>query len=107
VAPRNRLLAKALPSTVEDQHVIKATYLGWHDNEELSMMPGYLAAVITYDAYSKDDPGAYSIHLMRTATPDGRWLRIDSRRRLFHDQAESAFAGYDKLAFRPGRGDAE
>lgn len=103
MAQRRKLLAKALPSTVEDRHVIKATHLGWQENGELTMMPGYLAAVITYDAYSGDDPGAYSVHLMRTATPDGRWLRIESRRDLFHGEAEGAFAEYDKLAIRPGR----
>jgi len=103
MARRNPLLAKALPSTVDDHHVIKVSHLGWQDNEELSMMPGYLAAVITYNAYSGDDPGAYGIHLMRTATPDGRWLRIDSRRNLMWSEAESAFASYDKLAVRPGR----
>lgn len=101
--PRRRLLAKALPSTVDDKHVIKATHLGWHDDEHLAQHPGYFAAVITYDAYSDDDPGAYGVHLMRTATPDGRWLRIESVRNLFHREAEAAFNEYDKLAIRPGR----
>lgn len=100
---RSKLLAKALPSQVEGHHVVKSSHLGWQENEELSMMPGYLAVVITYDTTTGGDPAAYSMHLLRTGTPDGRWLRIESVRGLFHNQAESAFADYDKLAVRPGR----
>jgi hypothetical protein len=103
VGGRSILLAKALPSVVDGHHVIKSTYLGWQENDEISMMPGYLAAVITYDVSTGGDPDAYSVHLLRTGTPDGRWLRIDSARKLFHGQAEAAFNEYDKLAFRPGR----
>jgi hypothetical protein len=100
---RKRLLAKAVPSTVDDQHVIKVSHLGWHDDERLAKQPGYFAAVITYDVYAGDEPDVYNVYLLRTGTPDGRWLRIESTRNLFHDQAEAAFNEYDKLAFRPGR----
>jgi len=100
---KKKLLAKQLPSMVDGHHVIKSTHLGWRDDEELSQMPGYLAAVLTYDTSTGGDPDAYGVHLMRTGTPDGRWLRIDSARGLFYNQAESAFNDYDKLAFRPGR----
>lgn len=100
---RSKLLAKALPSVVEGHHVIKASHLGWQDDDKLSQMPGYLAVVITYDTTTGGDPDAYSMHLLRTGTPDGRWLRIESVRGLFYNQAESAFDDYDKLAVRPGR----
>lgn len=103
MANRPRLLAKVLPSEVEGQHVIKSSHLGWQDDENLSQQPGYFAAVITYDMKTGGEPNAYGIHLMRVISPDGRWLRIDSRRDLFWSQAEGAFAEYDKLAFRPGR----
>lgn len=100
---RSKLLAKALPSTVDGHHVIKASHMGWQDDDKLSQMPGYFAVVITYDTATGGDPDAYGMHLLRTGTPDGRWLRIESVRGLFHNQAESAFADYDKLAVRPGR----
>lgn len=100
---RSQFLAKALPSTVEALPVIKASHLGWQDDDNLTQQPGYLAAVLTYDVTTRGEPNAYSIHLMRTVSADGRWLRIDSRRDLFWSQAESAFASYDKLAVRPGR----
>lgn len=103
MANRIKLLNKALPSQVEDRHVIKSSHLGWQENEDLSQMPGYLSAVITYNMAAGGDPGAYSVHLMRTVSPDARWLRIESRRDLLWSEAENAFAEYDKLAFRPGR----
>ena len=101
--PRKKLLAKALPSTVLDMTVVKASHLGWLDDDNLSQFPAYFAAVITYDTQSGDDPAAYGVHLMKTTSPDGKWVRIESRVDLFHDQAEGAFAEYDKLAVRPGR----
>lgn len=101
MANRPKLLAKALPAEVAGERVIKSSQLGWL--ESLTEAPGYFAAVITYDMSSKEDPSAYSIHLMRAVSPDGRWLRIESVRDLFHNQAESAFNEYDELAFRPGR----
>lgn len=101
--PRRKLLAKALPSTVLDMTVVKASHLGWLDDDNLSQFPAYFAAVITYDTHSGDSPNAYAFHLMRTTTPDGRWLRIETRNDLFWSEAEGAFAEYDKLAIRPGR----
>lgn len=100
---RSKLLAKALPSQVDGHHVVKTSHMGWQDDDKLSQMPGYLAVVITYDTTTGGDPDAYGMHLLRTGTPDGRWLRIESVRGLFWNQAESAFADYDKLAVRPGR----
>jgi len=103
MATRRKLLAKTLPSQVLEQTVVKGSHLGWQENEDLAQMPGYFAVVLTYDTASREEPAAYGVHLLRTVTPDGRWLRIESTQDLFHEQAESAFAEYDKLAIRPGR----
>ena len=56
--------------------------------------PGYYyCCVITYDTTPErnGDPGAYSFHLMRATSLDGRWLRIESRRDMFLSEAEAAF----------------
>jgi hypothetical protein len=99
----NRLRVKEVPTRVEKQPVIKSSFLGWQPNLVLAQTPGYFAYVITYDTTTSGEPNAYSVHLMQATALDGRWLRIESRRGLFWNEAEAAFAEHDKLAIRPGR----
>lgn len=101
----NTLRVKETPTRVERQPVIKGSFLGWQPNLVLAQTPGYFAYVITYDTTPErnGDPDAYSVHLMRATSLDGRWLRIESKRNLFWSEAEAAFNEHDKLAIRPGR----
>ncbi len=98
---KDKFRIKEAPTRVEKQPVIKSSFLGWHKN--LATTWGYFSCVITYDTASGNDPGAYNVHLMRAPALDGRWLRIESRRKLLWNEAEGAFTEHDKLAVRPGR----
>lgn len=100
-----KLRVKETPTRVEKLSVIKGSFLGWQPDLVQAKAPGYYCCVITYDTTPErnGDPGAYSFHLMRATSLDGRWLRIESRRDMFLSEAEAAFAEHDKLAIRPGR----
>lgn len=101
----DKLRVKEAPTRVEKLPVIKSSFLGWQPDLVLAKTPGYFCCVITYDTTPErnGDPDAYSFHLMRATSLDGRWLRIESRRDMFLSEAEAAFTEHDKLAIRPGR----